>query len=185
MTARHDHDRQRYAALTLARRALLELARDAGAEPITQPALADSRGTVLDVEPLAGLAASRQLELAARSHANDYIRAAREAGRSWHDIGAALGLAPGGDAQQAGENMAEAAFTYTAGHPDTETARRYGRFIVWRCGSCDQAIADQGLSNGPADDEHGHAGKCARHAATIAAWNAERDRVHPDWEAGS
>jgi hypothetical protein len=56
----------------------------------------------------------------------DYVRAAREAGHSLQDIGTALGLVPGGDAQQAGETAAEAAFTYAAGHPDTEMARRYG-----------------------------------------------------------
>src|SRR6185437_6066363 len=65
---------------------------------------------------LAGLAASGQLELAAREHASNYVRAAREAGHSWHDIGTALGVVPGGDAQQAGETVAEAAFTFAAGH---------------------------------------------------------------------
>jgi hypothetical protein len=67
-----------------------------------------------DVDPLAGLAASRQLELAAREHASNYVRAAREAGHSWYDVGTALGLVPGGDAKQAGETVSEAAFTFAA-----------------------------------------------------------------------
>jgi hypothetical protein len=95
-----------------------------GARTITRPAVRGSHAAVPDVEPLAGLTVSRRLEIAAREHAGDYVRAAREAGHSWQDIGTALGLAPNGDAQQAGETVAEAAFTYAAGHPDTEAARR-------------------------------------------------------------
>src|SRR5258708_1514631 len=137
----------------LARRATLDLAR------------CGSHATVRDVDPLAGLAASRQLELAARKHAADQVRAAREAGHSWHDIGTALGLVPGGDAQQAGETVAEAAFTFAAGHPDTETAYRYGRSVMWTCRSCDQVISDRRLCNRPVDDEAGHVQNCPRLAA--------------------
>ncbi len=91
---------------------------------------------------------------------------------------------PGGDAQQAGETVAEAAFTYVAGHPGTEHARRYGRCVGWTCGSCDQTIVDYGLRTSPAEDEHGHADKCPRHADTMAAWDAEWDAYDSDWEAG-
>lgn len=102
---------QSRAARNLARRATHDLARAAGAQTITRPTYPGARTTVPDVDPLAGLTASRQLELAAREHAATYVRAAREAGHTWHDIGAAMGVVPGGDAQQAGETVGEAAFT--------------------------------------------------------------------------
>jgi len=172
MTTRPSPEEQWRLARNVARRATLDFVRRG------------SHGTVRDVDPLAGLAASRQLELAAREHAADYVRAAREAGHSWHDIGTALGLVPGGDAQQAGETVAEAAFTFAAGHPDTETAYRYGRSVIWTCGSCAQVISDRGLCNGPADDEVGHADNCPRLAAIIAVWDAEWDVLDADWEAG-
>jgi hypothetical protein len=43
---------------------------------------------------------------------------------------------------------------------------------------------DHGLCNGPADDEQGHTENCARHAATVAAWNAEWEAADAEWEAG-
>jgi hypothetical protein len=159
-----------------ARNATFTLARDAGAQIITRPMFRDSDLTTTDVEPLPGMRAARDLELGARHAAHGYIRQAREAGRTWHDIGLALGLVPGGDAQQAGETIAEAAYTYAAGHPGTETARRYGRSFDWTCRSCDKTISDHGLISGPADDEHGHAKNCLRLAAAIARWDAQ-------WEA--
>jgi hypothetical protein len=129
-----------------------------------------------DVEPLAGLSAARHLELAARRTASDYIRAAREAGHTWHDIGTALGLVPGGDAQQEGDTIAEAAFTYAAGNPRNDFARRYGHTVTWTCGACNQAVTDQGLIASPAHDERGHTDHCPRLATAMAAWDAE-------WEA--
>lgn len=121
--------------------------------------------------------AARDVELGARHAARTYIRNAREAGHTWHDIGTALGITPGGDAQQDGDTIAETAYTYAAGSPDTETARRYGRSVTWTCLSCQSLVSDRGLISGPADDERGHAQACPRLAATIAAWDAE-------WEAG-
>src|SRR5262249_47156167 len=104
----------------------------------------------------------------ARHAARDYIRQPREAGHGWDQIGHALGVAPDADADQAGLTVAEAAYTYAAGSPYTDTAVRYGRSFVWRCRSCDQAISDRGLLAGPADDEVGHTGDCARLAARAA-----------------
>ncbi len=159
-----------------ARRALIGLARDRGAEFITRQAYRGSDMTVRDLEPLAGALAARDVELGARHAARDYIRQAREAGHSWDQIGHALGMAPNADADQAGLTVAEAAYTYAAGSPHTETAVRYGRSFIWRCRSCDQAISDRGLIAGPADDELGHAEDCPRLAAAIAEWDA-------GWEA--
>jgi hypothetical protein len=172
------------AARSAARRQTFTLARDNGAQTMTRPAFRGSHTDVRDVEPLAGMQAARDLEIGARQIAHDYIRAAREAGHTWHDIGTALGLHPNADAQQAGDTIADAAYTYAAGHPDTEHARRYGRTFAWHCPTCDKTIIDHGLCNGPADDEHGHTPDCQRHAATIASWNAEWDAIEADWEAG-
>ena len=160
-----------------ARRAAIEVARSAGAQIITRPAYQGAQMTIRDLEPLAGMRASRQVELGARGAARDYIRQAREAGHGWHQIGQALELVPGADLDQQGMTVAEAAYSYAAGRPDTDTALRYGRSFVWTCRSCEHAISDRGLCDGPADDEHGHADNCARLSATVADWDAQ-------WEAG-
>ena len=163
------------AARSAARRSALNLARDAGAQVISRPIFPGAHTTTGDVEPLAGLQASRDIELGARHIARDYIRDAREAGHGWQAIGTALDLTP--DADRAGQSIAEAGYTYAAGDPDTVTARRYGRSFGWTCRSCDGIISDRGLCNGPVDDEHGHGPGCVRLAAAEAAWDA-------GWEAG-
>jgi hypothetical protein len=154
-----------------ARQAVIGLARCRGAEFTTRPAFRDSDLTVRDLEPLTGARTARDIELGARHAARDYIRAAREAGHGWDQIGQALGLAPSADADQAGLSVAEAAYTYAAGNPHTDTAIRYGRSFLWRCRSCDQVISDRGLIAGPADNEPGHTDSCPRLAAAIAEWN--------------
>jgi hypothetical protein len=121
--------------------------------------------------------AAHDLERAARDTALSYIRQARAAGHSWHQIGTALHLAPGSDPQQIADTTAEAAYTYAAGSADRTYAIRYGRSFTWTCHACDRNISDRGLGNGPADNEHGHASNCPRLDAAIAAWDAE-------WEAG-
>jgi hypothetical protein len=167
---------ERARASDAARRAVLGLARDRGYEPTPSPASRAVGITVRDLEPLTGARAARDIELGARGTARGYIRAAREAGHDWDQIGHALGLAPGADADQAGLTVAEAAYTYAAGHPCTDTAIRYGRSFTWRCLACDQPISDRGLIAGPADDEQGHREDCRRLAAAVAEWDA-------GWEA--
>lgn len=167
-----------------ARRAAVGLARDGGAQVISRPAFRGAQSTIEDVESLAGLRAAREIELGARYWTRNYIRDAREAGHTWHEIGAALDLTPGGEVDLAGETVAEAAYTYAAGRPDTETAWCYGRSFAWTCRSCEGLISDFGLCNGPADDEQGHAEDCARLAATVAAWDAESAAFDANWEAG-
>jgi hypothetical protein len=169
-------DQRRAVARHTAHREAVRLARDSGASIVARPVFSSDPGhTVSDVEPLAGARAARDLELGARRAAHDYIRAAREAGQGWDQIGQALGLVPCGDADQAGLTVAEAAYTYAAGRPETEAPWR-PRSFLWICRSCDQAISDRGLIAGPADDEPGHAQDCPRLAAAVAEWNA-------GWEA--
>jgi len=176
-------DQRRTAARNQARRAAFQLARDCGAQIVTRPVFAaDKEPTVRDVEPLAGARAARDLELAARGAARDYVRQAREAGQGWDQIGHALGLEPGGD--ENGATPADAAFTYAAGRPESEAPWR-PRSFWWTCRSCDSQITDRGLIQGPADDEAGHASGCRRLAAAIAEWDAETARWEAEWEAGT
>jgi hypothetical protein len=140
------------------RRAIIGLARCRGAEFTTREAYHGSGMTARDLEPLTGARAARDGELGAQHAARGYIRQAREAGHSWDQIGQALGVAPNADADQTGLTVAEAAYTYAAGSPHTDSAIRYGRSFVWRCRSCDQAISDRRLIAGPADGEPGHTG---------------------------
>jgi hypothetical protein len=163
-------------ASAAAHRAITGLATSRGAEFTIRPAFPGSDITVRDFEPLTGARAARDIELATRKAARDYIRRAREAGHGWDQIGHALGLAAGADADQAGLTVAEAAYTYAAGNPHTDTALRYGRSFVWRCASCDQAISDHGLIAGPTDNEPGHTDNCGRLAAAVAEWDTS-------WEA--
>ena len=174
----NDPDTQAQAASPAYRagRAIRDLAHDRGAESITRPNFPGSRLTVHDLEPLTGARAARDIELASRHAARGYIRQAREAGHGWEQIGHALGITPGADADQAGLTVAEATYTYAAGNPDTGTALRYGRSFAWRCASCEQVISDHGLIAGPANNEIGHAGDCGRLAAAVAEWDA-------GWEA--
>jgi hypothetical protein len=170
----NDQD-DRARAAEAARRAVTGLARDRGAQVTVRPVVPGSEVTVRDIEPLAGARAARDIELGSRRAAREYIRAAREAGHGWDNIGQALGLTPGGDADQEGPTAAEAAYTYAAGRPDSEAPWR-PRSFTWRCRSCEQAISDRGLIAGPADDEPGHARDCSRLAAAAAEWDAS-------WEA--
>ena len=157
-----------YAARAAVRTAAHTIALTAGSSIITRPICPGAETTAQDVEPLAGASAVREIELAPRQAARRYIRDAREAGYTWHQIGQALGLKSGSARRQIGETIAEAAYDYTAGPADTETARRYGRTFVWTCTTCGKTVSDRGLCNGPADDEHGHAEHCTRLAATFA-----------------
>jgi hypothetical protein len=168
--------RQFAAARGHTRRAVFDLARNRGAEFTARPTSGEPGSPIRDLEPLTGARAARDIELASRHAAREYIRDAREAGHGWGQIGHALGLAPGADADQAGLTVGEAAYTYAAGSPCTDTAVRYGWSFVWRCRSCDQAISDRGLIARPADNEIGHTGDCGRLAAAVAEWDAS-------WEA--
>src|SRR6185437_15972146 len=75
------------AAYRAARRTAFNIARDLGAVPVSRPAFHGSPISRPDVEPLAGLRAARHVEMASQRVAREYIRAAREAGYTWQDIG--------------------------------------------------------------------------------------------------
>ena len=67
---------------------------------------------------MARLQAACHLEQAGRSVARDCIRNAREDGRSWHEIGVALGL--GTETEDRGISVAEAAYDYAASEQFSE-----------------------------------------------------------------
>jgi hypothetical protein len=153
--------------------AVQRIVRDTGGQFVTRPLFSDEPDgpAARDAEPLAGMGAARAAELAARGLARGYVRAARQDGHTWAEIGAALGLAADGD-DGAGDTVAEAAFSYAAGPPDNHWNRTYGPSVTWHCPACGGLVSDRGPVSGPRDDERGHVGGCQRLAAAVAAWEA-------------
>jgi len=181
---RETTEQRRWAARETVRREAFRLARDAGAQTVTRPVFrGDAEPTVRDVEPLAGARAARDIELAAKGTARDYIRQAREAGHGWEQIGRALGLVPAADPDHDGATASDAAYTYAAGHRQSWPPWQ-PRYFGWTCRSCDQPISDRGLIAGPADDEPGHAPNCPRLTAATADWDTQAAQWTADWEAG-
>jgi hypothetical protein len=191
-----DDDYQRIFDTThnAARQTVLTVARELGAQLTSQPAnpTADAPGP--DIEPLAGVRAAKELERVSWMITHDYMRAAREAGHSWHDIGIALNMLEGSMTGNMHEPVADTAYSYAAGWTP-ESSRSYGTAFTWTCTTCDQAIDDYGPLHGPAHDEQGHASNCTRHTQAIATWAAEPQPLAPrsasaeanrdiDWEAG-
>jgi hypothetical protein len=113
-------------------------------------------GTRAEPEPLAGIRAAAALRHAASRAAADCTRYAREDGKTWAEIGEAMGTGPDPDA----------AFL--------AVASRLGRgpSFAWTCGSCGQTVLDYGPEAGLHDSEQGHGDGCERFAAMIEAWDA-------------
>jgi hypothetical protein len=163
-TRKPQDDRQLYqAAEEHARRATADLARQ-----LAGPAQADGTG----MDPLDSLRAAFELERAASLVSPDHCRAAREAGYTWHQIGAALtGLAPSTN-PRVNHQIAETAYSY-ANPRGTRFARAEEAPFTWTCRTCNEAIADYGLTGHPAFDEQGHAPGCSRLLRTIQARQPE------------
>ena len=151
-----------------ARRAVTAMAEAFGGTTVTRPMFHDRPdldSTVIDVEPIAGLQAATSLKHAARRLAHEYVRQAREAGNSWHDIGVALGF---GHLAESDMSVADAAYDYAAGGADA-----WSRSSSWMCPACQATVIDYGPEAGnPEDQEQGHAADCPRLAAAATAWNA-------------
>jgi len=137
-------------------------------------------GTTRDAEPLAGIRAAKALEHASARLGRNYVALARRTGLGWDQVGEALNLEADPDGY--GPSVAEQAFEYAAGEPlSYGSSPSYG----FTCGSCSQFVSDHGpYDPHPLDRETGHAADCARQAAEVAAWQAERDREDAEWEAG-
>ena len=115
-------------------------------------------GTTPQPEPLAGIHAATTLRHAASRAVAECARYAREDGKTWTEIGAAMEPAHGEDS----------AFLAVA----SQMGR--GPTFAWPCPACGQTVIDYGPEAGsPEDQETGHGQGCTRLAAVIAAWNAQ------------
>lgn len=124
-------------------------------------------------DPLTGVRAALLLRRIVDGQVLEHARAARAAGRSWDEIGAALEL-------PAYEFNSRAAITFTwlvegrEPDPDTDALPTFrAPSTHWRCGACEQQITDGGpFESHPDDNETGHTPGCTRHQADVAAWAA-------------
>ncbi|MCF7552164.1 hypothetical protein [Pseudonocardia sp. WMMC193] len=125
------------------------------------------------VDPLPGVRATRALVSAARGLLVEQVRDARAAGRSWEEIGEALGFA----GSPTDEPRAEAAFAEVVEGRRVEPTWHSSRTpsTYWRCRSCGELVTDYGPigSSHPDDQESGHAATCTRHRAALARWRAD------------
>jgi hypothetical protein len=130
-------------------------------------------GTFESPEPIIGLRVVRQLELAAKSQLRKLAEQARADGRTWREIGDALGITVSREYDGVPDSIAERAFDLVAQDRDSAWARDYGRSVLWQCGSCNSRITDRGPELGnPHEMESGHADGCARFAADVRRWDA-------------
>lgn len=153
-----------------ARNAVLNLALASGARVGERKHLGNTCATDVTLnaepEPLAGLTAVRDLTTQLARLEQDYAQWAREDGRSWDEIGRALGYedVPDWGVLRSAQAFARLARTASSGA---------SRVLAWRCPQCRGAVTDYGPEAGhPADAEHGHAEDCARLAAAVAAYEA-------------
>lgn len=117
-------------------------------------------------EPIAVLEAARELQRAAHALTIAHIRAAREAGRTWHEIGDALDLLPAAAMNKV--STAEEAYDYAFRDRLSVTDRTF----TWTCPACHSAIIDHGPWPEVPHREEGHQADCARRAAELAEWKA-------------
>ena len=133
------------------------MVRETGGRNVSRPVFRDRPDldmTVTDAETVAGMKAADRLTRAARALSLGYVRQAREDGRTWHEIGDALGLA---DRAEPDEPIAYAAFNHvTQGHREPS--------FSWTCSACHRTVIDYGPAAGPpVDAETRHADDCAAH----------------------
>ena len=136
-----------------------------GAAVVRRPVIRgdSASGTRAEPEPLAGIRAATALRHAASAAAADCARYAREDGKTWEQIGEALGFKPGPDLPP----VIESAFRVLASHLGS------GPSFAWTCPACGQTVIDHGPEAGPHDSEQGHGDGCERFVATIEAWDAQ------------
>ena len=158
------------------RQAAIEIAEAGGAEVHERPMFPGAISVSRYVEPLAGLKAAEILADTAARIRREYTQHARAEGITWLQIAQALSLGQDADGKS-GYDLAVAAFEHFEGQPDLWNQSNFH----YHCGSCGEWITDRGpYESHPEDNESGHAADCARLAAELAAWQAERDA----WERG-
>lgn len=124
-------------------------------------------------DPLAGLRSALLVRNVAAGRLIEFADAARAAGRSWDEIGAALDLEADGE----GRSRAEVAFEWLVEGRVPQAPDRWPSFHApttsWDCVTCGQRVTDRGpYESHPVDNEDGHREDCVRHRADVAAWVA-------------
>jgi hypothetical protein len=153
--------------------AVIEMVSELGGRTVTElrsQALSWPGYNVVGLEPVAALEAARELERAARAEQVAYIRLAREAGRSWHEIGEALDLHWNAVANN--EAIDDEAYSYALRDDPRPGRRTFG----WTCPACRELISDRGPWPELPEREDGHQADCPRRAAELAAWQSYRAR---------
>lgn len=115
-------------------------------------------------EPIAAIEAARAIEQASHALLKDLIRLAREAGRSWYEIGGALDLHRVAVFEKV--SVAEVAHNYALSFQ----ADRLMRTFTWTCPACGQLITDESPFWDFPKQEEGHSEDCARWTAKLAQW---------------
>ena len=154
-------------ARQIIRSAIGTLCRAAGAQFTARPVIRSGPGgpAVPEPEPLAAIGAAAGLRYAAARAVSDHARNAREDGRTWAEIGGAMGFADRPGLRPA--PVAERAFLAVASDLGS------GMGFTWTCPACLGVVTDRGPeAGGPPEAEHGHAGGCKRFAETVRAWDA-------------
>ncbi|MFG1635624.1 hypothetical protein ACGFKX_12405 [Pseudonocardia alni] len=123
-------------------------------------------------DPFAGIRAALLMRTVAEGQLYEYARAARAAGRSWDEVGAALDL-PSGEFRPVGEAAFDWLVCGRVPDPEPDGVRSFRTpCAYWRCSTCDGLVTDHGPFEGnPANSEDGHVKGCTRHAAEVQAWN--------------
>ena len=153
--------------------AVLYIARATGARVISEQVWPGMASVADYAEPGSGLRIARALEFAAAGVTRDYVRHAREAGLSWHEIGVELGLRE--DSADPGDSIGDKAFQFAASAGSSPEVRDRRPSFTWQCPGCGELIRDYGPRAGtPPEQEVGHSADCPRMAARVAAWNDVR-----------
>ena len=121
-------------------------------------------------EPIASLETARELERAAHDLVEHYIRLARQAGRSWSEIGDALDLH--WTAVVSDDSIADVAFDYAVQYKPSTGRRTFS----WMCPACEREVSDKGPWSDPPEQEDGHAADCARRTSELDEWPATSGR---------
>ena len=126
-------------------------------------------------DPRTGIRAALAVQGIAGSLVGEYARDARAAGRSWEDIAEVLGVEDDRDAYCGRGELVYRFLVEGEALPGEGRSRFQRSAIYWRCSSCQELVTDRGpFESHPSDNESGHTGSCARHAAEVAAYVRER-----------
>lgn len=136
--------------------------------PLRSTAPAWPGTNTVEPEPIVGLESAHAIEQAAHALIKDLIRLARQAGRTWYEIGNGLDLH--WEAVAAKESIADIAYDYALEYQ----ADRGMRTVTWTCPACQQQVTDQSPFRELPAQEEGHAADCARWAAELAEWQRHR-----------